>query len=151
MRKCLIICLLALLLTGCGKEVPVVEEPVYVPLRQVMSSVTWDNMTISSITPVTSFETTNDTLSIFPYNDNASYIKVERFIFSDNNLFNTIVSSCEEGNVVIEDKYSLCTLSSGQTYALLPFTEDTGYLISTTLPSSYCEKVAVMLCQQLGL
>lgn len=150
MRKYLIICCLLLLsLCGCGKKEPVTPEPVYVPLRPIMSTVAWDNLNITSITPVTAFESTEPTLSIFPYNDNDSYIKVERFIFSNNNLFDIIVSSCSAENVVATDRYSLCTLKSGTTYALLPFSEDTGYLVTTQLPSSYCEKVVEMLCQQL--
>ena len=154
MRKSLIACLLiALLLCGCGaaEEPVIVEEPVHVPLRNVSSTVTWDNISLNSFTPVTAFDCTESTLSIFPYNDNASYIKVEKFIFSSNNLFNILVSSCSVENVVNSDYYTLCTLPSGDTYALLKVTSDTGYLVSTKLPSSYCKKVVEMLCQQLDL
>lgn len=153
MRKSIILSLLAVcLLCGCGVDSPEpVEEPTHVPLRPISNEVSWDSILVNAITPVTAFEIIDDTLSIFPYNDNASYIKVEKFIFSSNNLFGILVKGCSAENIIVTDSYSLCTLPSGESLAFIPTGENKGYLISTRLPSAYCKKVVDILCLQLGL
>lgn len=149
-KRWLILSMFMLLsLTGCGKEEVIVEAP-YVPMRAVQSTTMWDGHQISAITPVTAFESKEDTLLIFPYNDSSSHIKIEKIIISQNDIFSQMIKSCSEDNIIKNAKYTLCTLEDGTTCSLIHITEDKGYLISTKLPSSYCGRVCELLCQLLG-
>lgn len=148
MRRNIALLLTLLLLCSCGEveEVEYIEQS-YTPLRNISYHTIWEDLDFTAITPVCAFDTTETALLIFPYNDNVRYIKVRMFLSSNNALFDDLVQTSTEENIIITDNYTLVTLSSGMNYALV----DDTYLISTDLPSSYCEKVAVMLCLQLGL
>lgn len=151
-RNLLLTCLVLLSLTGCGgsEEVIVAETPPSPPLHEVQTSAIWDNLTFSSITPVTSFESNGDYLKVFPYNDSQKYILVKQYLSSKNDAFSQLASVCTEESIVTKDNYTLYTTPAGVTSALISC-EDVDYLVQTELPSYYCEMVCDMLCQLLGL
>ncbi len=143
-----VICLLAVLvfMTGCSKKEEIVTEPE--DLRPIQSSCIWDNMTIDAITPVTAFESTEDSLLIFPYNNNDTHIKVRLFVVSNNHYWETVKSAYKGTNNIKEGKgYSLVTNEFGVTYGYIERDEETAYLVEAdSLPSSYVECTLRALC-----
>lgn len=140
-----VICL-ALFLTGCSNES--VEEPVVeTELRQVTTNAVWDNRNFDSITPVCAFESTDECLKIFPYNNSEEYIKVEKILISSNGFWNTVTNEFKDtNNVRVLDNYSYITTSSKVTIGYYALDDEYAYIVSTeTLPSSYVEKVLEML------
>lgn len=148
MQKQAIICtlLFTALLTGCGEQdtEPVIETP---PLHEITTSVVWDNLTLSQITPVTSIVVSGDSLDIFPYNDNDMHITVKRILISDNDFWQTVFNTQDTENTMTCDEYSLITTSSGATYGYLEIDEESAYIAFTdSLPSSYVWSALEMLC-----
>lgn len=141
----LILCSTILLL-GCSNKN---EETVSVPdLRPIQYSCEWDSVSVNSITPVSTFETEDDCLKIFPYNNSESYIKIEKILISNNGFWDTVVKEYKDtNNVRVLDNFSYVTTASKVTIGYLPLDDEYAYIVSSdTLPSSYVEKVLEMLC-----
>lgn len=139
-----------MLLCGCGKqEEEVVSEPVPVShLHEPTESIVWNNMLLNGITPVTSFESTDDTLTIFPYYDNDAHITVRKIIISDNAFWNSVISQyIDSDNIKYVNDYALVTNTDGKSFGYIGIDEKTAYIISTdTLPSAYVESTLKLLC-----
>lgn len=133
--------MLCLLLMGCSSE-PVTESPVIPDKRPVMSEFSNGSISMNSITPRTSYEDSGDVVCIYPYNNSDEHITIEKILVSDCGFWTTVISEySESNNLVKRDRYSLITLSDGTTYGYIANSEDTAYVLRSSLPSSYVEAV----------
>lgn len=133
--------MLCLLLVGCSSE-PVTETPVVPDKRPVMSEFSNGSISMNSITPRTSYEDSGDVVYIYPYNNSDEHITIEKILVSDCGFWTTVISEySESNNLVVRDRYSLITLSDGTTYGYIANSEDTAYVLRSSLPSSYVEAV----------
>jgi len=150
-KKLGLVILCLVLLCGCttskeninDTEVTTTEESL-----PISESIVWENITISNITPVTSFEIRGDGLFIFPYNNNNTHITLRKIFISNNGFWDTVVSTVSVDNVIVSDfGYELVTLPNGNTLGYVPIDDESAYLVKTeTLPSSYVELVLEQLC-----
>ena len=144
-KVALIAAIMAISISGCGSEEVVVEESV--ELRPIVTSITWEDMTIESFTPVTSMEATDSELSIFPYNNDERHITIRKIIISDNSFWDTVLSTVGDNNVIKKKEYSVITLSSGESYGYMEVGEDSAFIAySADLPSSYVASSLEVLC-----
>ena len=133
-------------LCGCSKKE--VVPPPAPELRSVQTSTVWESVSINAITPVSAFEVEDACLKIFPYNNHEAYIKVEKILISGNGFWNTVTEDYKDtNNIRYVGNISYITIPNGKTMGYVPIDNEYAYLVSTdTLPSSYVEKVLVMLC-----
>ena len=148
MRKSFVGLVCVLLLAGCAAK----EEPEVIPapadLHSIQAYTDWNSIHIDAFTPVCAFEQDGDCLHIFPYNNSTRHITIEKYLYSENRLFEQLTKARSDTNKVETQQYSLFTNSDGMTYAFVPVSENFGWLVSSDLPSSYCIKVVEQLCKQ---
>ena len=153
-KKVTMCLLLALVLCcGCGKEKSDEEVVVVQDLRPISTEVTWDNISIKQITPVTAFETDASTTKIFPFNNSDKYITIEKIVISDNGFWETLSTGYKDtNNFKTADSWSLITTTDSISIGYLQLDEENAYIVKTnSLPSSYCILVLEQLCQTLNL
>lgn len=114
---------------------------------EISESFIWDNKEIQSITPSTSFETSNEILKIYPCSEVDSYVEVKKIIISENKFWKSVKNQFKDSNNLVEkDAYSYITLSDGKTIGYLKNDKETAYTVTTTLPSAYVDLVLKVLC-----
>lgn len=136
--------MLMIMLTACGEAEPAPTPeptPVHVPKHKITQQVTWENMILSPITPVCSFEVRDADLYVFTDNEGDSYIQLKRFYFSSNNLWKQLIATIDSKNLLEKEGYTICSVN-GTTYAFIPMDDESGFLVSTKLESGYCERMA---------
>ena len=136
------------ILASCGnakeEEKVVISKP---PLHEISSSVVWNNKKLEAITPVTAFDTTEDVLTVYPYNGSDRYVSVQIISVSENNLWKSITEPyINSANIVKGKRYSYVTLPNNVTYGYIPLSDESAYLVKSDCPSAYLQKVCEMLC-----
>lgn len=140
------IILLAVVLTGCGKK-EVTEETEPLPLHEQADLTVWNNKEIKGITPVCSFETSDDELTIYPYYDSDKYIKVKVVEVSDNDFWTSVTKDyINTDNLIVTEDYSYITMPTSITYGFVPISDNSAYFLSSDCPSAYTKKVCELLC-----
>lgn len=142
----LVMLILSLFLSGCGKEKEVVAKQ---DLYPIMSQTVWDDITITAITPVCSFISDADSLKIFPYNNKDVYISVKKVVISDNSFWKTVEAEYKStANIKKGDGYSLITNKEHVTYGYVLINKEYAYVTSAAkLPSSYVQEVCKVICK----
>lgn len=146
-RLVLPLLIMCLTLTACGKrgEEPIVEEPL--PAHEQMESTVWNNIEFSGITPVSSFESGDGDLMIYPYYDSDKYVRVKLIEVSDNDLWTSATKDyLDSDNLIVTEDYSYVTHPDQITYGFVPIDDATAYYLKTDCPSSYMKKVCELLC-----
>lgn len=145
-RLVLPLLIMCLTLTACGKkEGPAKKESR--PLHEQMESTVWNNKEISGITPVTSFESGDGDLTIYPYYNSDKYVRVKLVEVSDNDLWTSATKDyVNSGNLIVTENYSYVTHSDQVTYGFVPIDDTTAYYLKSDCPSSYVKKVCELLC-----
>lgn len=144
-RWLLSILLITLLMTGCSKEEPVVEEVVEVipPLTEIAESGDFEGFTFGAIGEHCGFVVSDDSIEIYPFHDDARHITVEKILLSELPYWESIKSVCGEDIVIQKYKdFESFTTVDGNTYGYYALGDDTAFMFKTTdLPSYYVRAV----------
>ena len=142
----------ALLLSGCSKEEPVVEEVIEVipPLTEIAESSEFEGYTFNAIGEHCGFVVTSDSIEIHPYNDDTRHITVEKILLSELPYWETIKSGSGEDIVIQKYKdFESFTTVDGNTYGYYALGDETAFMFKTTdLPSYYVRAVFERICLQ---
>lgn len=139
-----------LLLCGCSEEVeePVAYEPPPISTQAEFGYL--DTFTIEAIGSVCGFNNVTDGIEIYPHYNNPSHILLKKILISDNDFWETILSSQSEDFILTKrDKYTLITTPTGVTYGYYPIDKEWAILASTKgLNSGYLTLVMDNLWKQ---
>lgn len=148
-KAVIVLSLACVLIAGCSKSADeTTPMDTSQALREIQESYTWGELEVNNISPVTAFEESGGELKIYPYNDGDSFVVVKVVYTSINDFWNTVKKTYSKtGNYKKIGDTFVVTDKTGVTYGMVKIDDDSSYLVSSTLPSSYVESVVLDLCK----